>query len=111
MKNTKQIGDYGEDIACDFLKKSYGYQIIDRNWKNKYCEIDIIAEKNKVIYFVEVKYRKTAEYGDGFEAIHHNKLNKLKFAAENWVYTNGWEHDYQILIASVSPDGVEISEI
>lgn len=56
--NSKQIGNAGEDLACKFLQKK-GYKIIDRNWRNREGEIDIIAEQEckneKILIFVEVK--------------------------------------------------------
>lgn len=50
----KMIGNKGEDIACDFLKNK-GYKIKIRNYRKKWGEIDIIAEKERIIHFVEVK--------------------------------------------------------
>jgi len=52
--SNKTLGKTGEDIAADYLKKN-SYKIIDRNWKNQYGEIDIIAEKKNNLVFVEVK--------------------------------------------------------
>ncbi|MDD5433593.1 MAG: YraN family protein [Candidatus Pacebacteria bacterium] len=55
MQNQSQkIGQIGEDIAADYLKKK-GYQILNRNFKTKWGETDIVARKNGVITFVEVK--------------------------------------------------------
>jgi len=53
-KNNKKTGDLGEDIACKFLKRS-GYKIMARNYAKKFGEIDIVAQKKSVIYFLEVK--------------------------------------------------------
>ena len=54
QKSTKQRGDAGEQIACDFLEHD-GFTIIARNWRKRSGEIDIIALKNSVLVFVEVK--------------------------------------------------------
>jgi len=55
MQNEQQkIGAIGEDIATDYLKKK-GYKILARNFKTKWGELDIVAQKNKIIIFVEVK--------------------------------------------------------
>ena len=78
---TKQLGDSGEDKACQFLQ-ARGHEILKRNWKNKWCEIDIISFQNNIVYFVEVKYRKNANAGNGFEAITKTKLKQITFAAE-----------------------------
>jgi putative endonuclease len=58
MKNftstSQKIGELGEDIACKYLTK-HGYLVLERNYTKKWGEIDIIAEKNNTLYFVEVK--------------------------------------------------------
>lgn len=55
MQNQNQkIGEVGEEIATDYLKKK-GYKILDRNFKTKWGELDIVAQRNKIIIFVEVK--------------------------------------------------------
>lgn len=55
QKTKKQkIGDLGEELATKFLKKK-GYQIVDRNWRKYFGEIDIVAKKDNIYYFVEVK--------------------------------------------------------
>ena len=53
---TTQLGQVAEGAVADELQ-TQGYRIVDRNWKTKVCEIDIVASKDKVIYFVEVKFR------------------------------------------------------
>lgn len=78
---TKQVGDRGENQASQFLS-TQGHEILQRNWKTKWCEIDIISLKDDTLYFVEVKYRKNAHSGDGFAAITKAKLKQMTFAAE-----------------------------
>lgn len=81
IRSTKQIGDAGEDCATEFLQKQ-GHIIINRNWKTKVCEIDIISKFNQTIYFTEVKYRKKDNQGGGLAAITASKQRQMKFAAE-----------------------------
>lgn len=97
---TKEIGDGGEDLVCSYLQKSK-FQIIDRNWRTRHCEIDIVAKKQGRIYFVEVKTRKSASYGSGLEYITRSKLKQMSFAAEMWVGANRWSGEYQLAAASV----------
>lgn len=52
--NTKTTGNAGEDKACSYLEEN-GYQIIDRNWRTRFGEIDIIAKKEETLVFIEVK--------------------------------------------------------
>jgi Holliday junction resolvase-like predicted endonuclease len=79
-----------------------------RNWRTKVCEIDIVANKNKIIYFVEVKYRSSDKQGSGFEYITPKKLSQMGFAAEIWVQQNNWNGDYRIAAAELSEEAGSI---
>lgn len=81
---TTHIGNTAESEVCNYLEKQR-YKIIDRNWKTKWCEIDIIAERKGVVHFIEVKYRKNDRAGGGLAAITPKKLRQMKFAAELWL--------------------------
>lgn len=98
---TTRIGQAAEVAVADFLI-SNGYKIVERNFRNRVCEIDIIAQKQRVIYFVEVKYRSSDKQGDGLEYITPKKLRQMHFAAEIWVQQHNWTGDYQLLAASVN---------
>lgn len=78
--NTKQKGDKYEEKAAEFLKER-SYKILERNYRNKQGEIDIIAAKGGQIVFVEVKYRETSKFGYGAEAVDRKKLLKIYRAA------------------------------
>jgi uncharacterized protein (TIGR00252 family) len=97
---TKKIGDEAERAAAIHLE-GLGYEIIDRNWKTKWCEIDIIAQKDKVIYFVEVKYRRTDGQGGGIAAITPKKLDRMKFATRLWMQRYG-QNDARLSVIEVS---------
>lgn len=79
-----------------------GFEIIDRNWKTKVCEIDIVAQSDNITYFIEVKYRGSQSQGDGFEYITDKKLKQMYFAAQVWCQTFGWNDDYRLMAAAVS---------
>ncbi len=98
--NTTSLGNTGEDLATEYLR-AQGFKIIDRNWKTRYCEIDIIAEMQKTIYFVEVKTRKNTTYGGGLDYVTPKKLQQMQFAATMWVQTNDWKGSYQLAAISV----------
>lgn len=98
---------------ADLLRRQ-AYQILERNWKTRFCEIDIVAKKNGVICFVEVKYRRQAAQGDGFEYITRQKLHKMNFAADIWRQHYDWNGDYRLMAAAVSGDSsqdIELIEI
>lgn len=75
---NKRVGKKGEEIATRYLQ-SEGYTIVQRNYRAKqYGEVDIIAQKNTLLLFVEVKTRVGNEFGRPEEAITPNKLYELK---------------------------------
>lgn len=91
-----------------------GYEIIAQNWRTRWCEVDIVAKKADIIYFVEVKYRKNTMYGDGFAYITPQKQRQLIFAANFWVAQHKWRGDYVLNAASVTGqncDDIELVEI
>lgn len=107
---TKNIGDTAENVATKYLK-NMGHKIIDRNWKTKYCEIDIVSRFDNIIYFTEVKYRKKSDQGGGMAVVNRKKLNQMKFAAEYYVVSNKLtNYDMRLAAISVAGDNFEIEE-
>jgi uncharacterized protein (TIGR00252 family) len=102
MKTTF-VGKKAESRVADYLKKN-GFKVITKNWRTKVCEIDVVAKKDNVVYFVEVKYRSSEKQGGGLDYITSKKLKQLHFAAQIWNQQNQWEGDYRILAAAVSDD-------
>jgi uncharacterized protein (TIGR00252 family) len=81
---STEIGQRAEAAAAQFLER-YGFQLHERNWRTRWCEIDIIAQRANHIYFIEVKYRSSADFGTGFDYITQRKLRQMHFAAEFWL--------------------------
>ena len=77
---TKNLGNTGENIAAKFLENR-GYKILDRNYRIRSAEIDIIAELDSTIIFVEVKTRKNLNHGNPAEAVNLRKQKKIIEAA------------------------------
>ena len=78
--NTKQIGDFGETSAEKYLKNK-GYEILERNLRFKFGEVDIVAEKDGCTVFVEVKTRKNNLHGEPSEFVDFRKQRRVKKAA------------------------------
>jgi putative endonuclease len=78
------FGKEGEKAAVKFLKKK-GYRIIEKNYRNKSGEIDIVAEQDQVLVFVEVKSRAGGEYGEPLEAVTPHKQRKIGRVARGFV--------------------------
>lgn len=101
MKTTT-IGRQAEIAVARQLSKQ-GFKILAQNWRTRRCEIDLVAQKDKIIYFIEVKYRSGLTQGDGLAYITNRKLDQLNFAARMWLAVNDWEGDWRLLAASVGP--------
>ena len=81
LSTTRDIGNAGEQAAADQLVAD-GHEIIVRNWRTRYCEIDIVSLKDDTLHFTEVKYRKNDNFGGGLAAITAKKQRQMRFAAE-----------------------------
>lgn len=94
------IGQQAETAAAEYLVRQ-GYDIVIRNWRCRYCEIDIVASKNGRLSFVEVKYRRNSWQGNGIDYITPVKLRQMGFAAHLWVNHYGWNNDYCLAAIAV----------
>ncbi len=84
-------GKEGEDIAVEYLQ-NLNYQILDRNYQAGHAEIDIIAKDKDEIVFVEVKYRKSLEYGRPEDGISLRKRKLIRKAAEDYLFKKNIEN-------------------
>lgn len=98
---SKQTGDQAERAVEAYLLAN-GYRILDRNWRHRRAEIDIVAAKDGTAYFVEVKYRRTTRFGRGFEYITAAKQRQMGFAADLWLVKNRWYGPYMLAAAEVT---------
>lgn len=78
---TVVFGRKGENYAVNLLQKN-GYKVVERNFRKPWGEIDIIAIRNGVLIFVEVKARKTDKFGFPEEAVTPRKIGKIKRVGE-----------------------------
>lgn len=83
----RQLGAEGEKLAAKFLKRR-GYKIVQRNYRCKLGEIDIIASRKGILIFVEVKTRTTEEFGQPQHAITPAKKNQISKAALSYIREN-----------------------
>jgi putative endonuclease len=87
MYHNKIIGNFGENIACDYLIKR-GYRIVARNYRAKYREIDIIAFIKGILVFVEVKTRTGERYGGLENAIFGKKIKLFVKAVDSYLISH-----------------------
>lgn len=82
--NRREKGGYYERQAEIILKKAE-YRIIDKNYYSQWGEIDIICEKDGILVFLEVKYRRNSDYGYGNEAIDKRKLRRMYLTGRKYL--------------------------
>lgn len=87
--NTTATGRQAETAACEYLVRQ-GFTILERNWRTRRAEIDVIATKGDCLYCVEVKYRHTDSQGSGLEYITSGKIRRMRLAAEAYVAAHRW---------------------
>ncbi|MFZ6023522.1 MAG: YraN family protein [Bacteroidota bacterium] len=101
-----ETGQLGEDIAAGFLANK-GYSIVERNWRCKHWEVDIIAFKHKKLHFIEVKTRSSMRFGKPEESITREKMTHLKNAAEAYQYQHPeWKYLQFDVIAITLVNGI-----
>lgn len=100
-KTTRAVGNASETVAANELIRR-GHEILERNWRTKWCEIDIVSRKGDVIYFTEVKHRKNDKAGDGLAAITPMKLRQMKFAAELYAQQLKQPHDLRLSVIATT---------
>lgn len=82
MKN-REFGNIGEDLTCEYLK-SIGMKIIERNYRLRTGEIDVIAMDGETVVFIEVKTRSNSNYGTPAESVTVNKQKKISQTARTY---------------------------
>lgn len=107
-------GKYGEVYAQKHLKEN-GYEILKLNYKTKISEIDIIAKDGDTLCFVEVKTRKSKDFGGGYEAVDQFKRNKMILGARSYLAFHQNDCDIRFDVVEVygeiNADGFRVSQI
>lgn len=109
---TKTIGNFGENEAEKFLRKN-GYKILERNYTTKLGEIDIIAQKDDYICFVEVKTRSNENYGTPRDAVNYHKQKKIISVAKYYMLTKNKDMflRFDVIEVVVNKDKTKVEKI
>src|SRR3989344_6844588 len=101
----KEVGNLGESVACEYLKRR-GFSILDRNYVKKTGELDIIAEREGTLHFVEVKTGLAEEFPlaenkgeDRYDPslnLHQAKVRKVARTGEWYVLEKRWKGEWQV---------------
>jgi putative endonuclease len=95
MKHNQRIGKWGEDVSVEYLTQN-GYEIVGRNARTPYGEIDILAKRGAITIFVEVKTRTSNKMGLPEESITAKKREHMIYCAEHYAMENeidNWQID------------------
>lgn len=103
----RDTGILGEKLAGDYLKKN-GYRIIETNYRCPHGEIDIIARQKKILVFIEVRTKKSLEFGSPEESITSIKKERIRATAFHYCQTHEdltslWRIDF--IAIELDPDG------
>ena len=108
--HNRIVGKEGEDKAVKYLSE-HGFEIIDRNYRTKYGEIDIVAVKDNTLCCVEVKTRTSTKYGYPHEAISPSKLRRMELTAQLCAAALRYKGATKLLLVEVLNDSVALTEV
>jgi putative endonuclease len=100
VKNNKNKGDWGEQLAVEFLKEK-GYAILEQKWTFLKLEIDIIAQLGDILVFVEVKTRSNEEHGDPEDGVTLKKQRFLIKAANYYILEKDLHNESRFDIVTI----------
>ena len=113
--NRRALGARGESLAGDWYVDR-GYTILERNWRTRSGELDLILESGGVIVFCEVKTRTSDAFGAGVEAVTRDKQLRIRRLATEWLDTQDRSHRglrfdvVSILVPRTGPTEIEVYE-
>ncbi len=103
--STVSRGKWAEDLAHRYLCEQ-GLQLIERNFRSKKGEIDLIMWDQGILVFIEVRYRKTQRYGGSLESINIRKQKRILMTAHYYLYRHRWTQQHSCRFDVVLLSGV-----
>ena len=104
MATHNDLGKKGEELAVDFLQKN-NYKILDRNWRYKKAEVDIITLKNDVLAVIEVKTRSSNYFGNPQDFVNPKKIQLLVEAINEYVTSKDLDVEVRFDIIAILKNG------
>ena len=97
---NQELGEFGEDYALNYLLKK-GFRLIEKNYRFKRNEVDLICKDKDKFVFIEVKTRKTAEIGEPWKAVTKSKQKQIIKCANHFLIENNIEQESRFDIVSI----------
>ena len=113
MDARPELGRRGEDLAVSVFRR-LGFEVMERNYRCKHGEIDLIARRGRVLVFCEVKTRRTDVWGIPAEAVDHRKQSRLRLLAAVWLAERSVdpvEVRFDVVSVIVRPERSEVTHI
>ncbi len=115
MANHNNTGRLGELLAASWMQKQ-GYLIIDRNWRVGHIEIDLIASKGAILYFIEVKTARTIRYGYPEQKVTRKKWLNIRRGSMAYLKSHHWNgrigyHILSVILLRPNPEFFLIDDI
>ena len=103
--NTRKIGAFYEEAACEYLQKQ-GVLIMERNFRCRQGEVDIIGRDKNCVIFFEVKYRRSEEFG-ALYAVPYTKQKKICRCADYYMMTHPWIYQIRYDVIGITGTRIE----
>ncbi len=100
MSKNKKIGDWGEKLATEYLE-NMGYDILVKNYRYSRYEIDLIAKKDDLLIFVEVKTRSRTRFGYPEDWVDANKIDRILEASDQYINETDWQKGIRFDIIAI----------
>lgn len=108
MTEKIKKGQEGEELAAEFLVQK-GFRILERNFRYKHCEVDLIVLKGDWLIFIEVKMRSSLAFGNPEIFVDRNKRHHVRRASRHYIYSRNWTGNVRFDIVAITRDGYEDS--
>ena len=110
MATHNELGKRGEVIAAAYLENA-GYRILNTNWKCARAEVDLIAEKQGTLVFVEVKTRSSVDYGQPEDFVGYKKEKQLEFASSTYIEMKNHQGEIRFDIIAIVFENKDLYKI
>ena len=102
------LGRDGEDTAAAWYEE-HGYEVLERNWRRREGEVDLIARQGRTVVFCEVKFRRSSAYGHPAEAVTRDKQQRLRRLAALWMFQSArrWR-EVRFDVVAITGDRMEV---
>lgn len=98
------LGKKGEILACEFLREA-GLILVEKNFRLRFGEVDLIMQEGETLVFVEVKYRSSQAFGGSLAAVTRKKQQKIKLVAKVYIQRFAEPPTVRFDVVGISPQG------